>query len=665
MSSLSPDDVLSLTYPGDPSWSTDGRYVGSVLREPDRDTVLFVDPATDERWQYQSPEVEPVTTFAWRPRHTEALVTTGDGRTVLVDPETETTRLLTVGPERDHVFSPDGELVAFYDDGQVRTRELATGATTTFDGPTDDQYAADDRMLAWSPDGRRLAYRCTARETKQVAVVDTVTEEVVWRTAAAAASRSPVWISPDRLVFERVSDHAARRELLTVTPATGTTTVLHEERDTRSGVFLRSAPVVSPDRSQLALSLPLDGWPHVYTLDLQTGTLDQLTAGAFEDTGTVGDAPRWIDDTSLLFSTNRNDPEQRDIYRVDTETGDTQPVVTTAGTNVAPRPSPDGRRLAYCHTDRHHSPELRVRQLEDTDHDTAGTQLTESGVTEWSIEPVAPERVTIETGDGVEVPALLLDPRGVDSAASVTDPLPALVWVHGGPMRQMRDGWHPSRAYSIVYGIHQLLASEGYVGLLVNYRGSIGYGYDFRQSLADDPGREVDQDVHAAGEYLAERDYVDEDAIAVWGLSYGGYATLRVLGTRPETFALGINVAGVADRRRYAAWATDEKRPEAEFRLPTQLGGTRWEAPDAWESVSAVTWMDQYRAPLYNFHGTADGDVHVEQLDLTVDRLLETDANFEAEYYPGENHVFRSKDVWHRTVSKIVDALDSHCRRPQ
>ncbi len=663
MATLSIDDILSLEYPGTPSWSSDGRYVATVIQERDTDTVLFSDRTGDSKWRYRPGDQDTVSAATWRPGVTECLVTSGSGRVTLVDPQSESAHTVATGAEAHHTWAPGGDRIAFFHSGAPCVRDIEDGAMHTFDVPDGNRFRADGRMLSWAPDGDLLAYRFTREDAKHVGVIDVASGTLVWRTTGPGSSHSPIWISNDALLFERIRNNRKSRELVRVTPQAGTETVLFQEEDTRAGVFLRGPPILSPDRSRLAFPLPLDGWPHLYLLDAETGSLEQVTQGAFEDTGTVNDSPRWLDDQTLVFSTNRNGLEERDIYRVNTATGEVDPVVQSAGTNVFPRPSPDGSQIAYIHADRERSPELRLRSVApDQDQGVAAVRLTKSNVSDWPIEPFVPERISIDVTDDVTVPAFLIDPHRDEPTDDGPDSVPGFVWVHGGPMRQMRDGWHPTRAYSIIYAIHQFLADKGIVGLLVNYRGGTGYGQEFRQAIAGAQGHKVAADVSAAGEYLASLDHVDGDAIGVWGLSYGGYATLRLLGTHPDAFELGVSIAGVADRRPYADWTTAVKRPEPEFRLPTLFGGSRWDAPDAWATESPITTVDQYEAPLYTFHGTGDDDVHVEQQDHLVNALLETDAEFEAEYYPGEGHVFRSGDVWARTIEKISFAIESELR---
>ena len=655
MTELSIDDVLDVEYPGPPAWADGGDSLAAAVYEDDGRALQFATADGEPEWRYR-PEDAQVTDFAWRPGGLDCLVVTDDGRTLLVDPSTRTVETLVVAEEGAHTWSNGGDRVACYRDGTPWVLDVETGAARAFDVPDRGPYLAADRTFAWSEDDSLLAYRFVDRDAKQVGVVEVGTGDLVYRTDGPGSPRSPAWLADDRLVLDRLADRSTRRELLVVDPREGGESVVLGEDEPDLGVVSRGAPEVAPAGDRFALPLPLDGWDHLYLAD--GDGVEQLTTGAFEDKGLADSTPRWLGDDALVFSSNRLGPEQRGIYVVEADTGAVRPLVETSGTNVHPRPSPDGERLAYVHADADRSPELRVRAL-DAEPDATGTRVTESVVDEWPVDPVAPERVVLETEDGFEVPAFVVDPRETDAVADGATDLPAVVWVHGGPMRQMRRGWHPGRAYGLAYTVHQYLAHRGYVGLLVNYRGGIGYGKRFRQAIAADPGAEVDVDVVAAAEYLKGLDHVDADAVAIWGLSYGGFAALRVLGTAPDAFDLGINLAGVADRVVYEEWATETKYPPAESSLPVTLGGTRWEAPEAWAAVSPVTHMEHYEAPLYSFHGTADRYVNVEQLDVVVEELLELGADFEYEYYPDETHVFSKRSVRERTLERVEAALET------
>lgn len=674
-SSLTLDHVLDVAYPGAPSWSADGRFVAATLSGDTGSELIVVTGDGDNR-RILCPDEGQIAEFTWHPAGSTLAFTTDASSTYRYEAGSdELDRLAQGGPSGQLAWSSAGDRLATYHGGVPMIRTVETGETRSFDVPEWGTFLADARMLAWSDDDTHLAFRFTDRETKQVGVVDVETGSVHWRSTGTASTHSPTWLDDSRLLVVRTAENRTRRAFVVVDTDTGRETVLYETTDTERGVVEGGVPTISPDSIHIAATLPSDGWAHVHVrARSKTSEWTQLTEGNFEDRGVAGSSPQWIDDETLLFASNRRDPGQRQLFTV-TLAGDVTPVVDSAGTNVFPRPSPDSEAVAYLHADRERSPELRVRPLDidpssvpsegsptdDVSSSAQAIRLTESTVADWPVDPITPESVTFESSDGREIHSYLIDPRDVP-AVETSDDLPAVIWVHGGPMRQMREGWHPSRSYGLAYTAHQYLAHFGYVGLFVNYRGGIGYGREFRASVAEGYGRDEMADIVAGADYLAELPYVDEDSLGIWGLSYGGYATLQILGTHPETFAVGVNLAGLSDIRNYEAWATETKRPHAESLMPVKLGGDPWVTPSRWDDASPTTHMAAYESPVYNFHGTDDRYVTVEQQDIAIERLLNLDKAFEAEYYPGEGHVFSKRATWRRTLQKVKEAFDTHLK---
>lgn len=679
---LAVSDVLDVAYPSAPEWSADGRFVASLVYEDDGNALLLTEPTSGGRgdadegsfdsWRF-APDEGHVTSFAWGPdsRPATLVATTDAGDTLLVDADERTARRVFTGPsgESNHEWSNDGETVGYYRDGRVCLREVASGAERVLDVPERGSFLPTSRTLAWSEDDEVLAFAFADRETRQVGAVDVATGDLRWRTDDTASTFDPVWLGDGQLLVEKIDSGRTVRRFVAVDIDSGERSELFREDDDR-GVVSAGAPAVSPDGTRLAAALPLDGWDHVHVFNAVTGERAQLTGGAFEDTGLAGASPRWLDDETLVFASNRRDSGQRQLFAV-TLDGAVTPLVTSQGTNVSPAPSPNGDRIAYLHADDERSPELRVVSVMSDALDGLGdgrderaaagdpARLTESVVEAWPVSPVTPEEVTFDSADGTEIHGYLFDPRETAAVADDAAGLSSVVWVHGGPMRQMRAGWHPSRSYSLPYAFHQYLAERGYVGLFVNYRGGIGYGKAFRQALADGYGRDEMDDVVAAAEYLRERSYTS-DSVGVWGLSYGGYATLQILGTHPEAFDVGVNLAGLADVENYESWAYESKFPAVESSQSAQLGGNPWEASEEWAAASPETHVENYESPLYNFHGTADAYVNFEQLDIVIDALLEHDKEYDADYYPGEGHVFSKRATWRRTFRKIARLFDDH-----
>jgi len=650
------EDVLDIDYPGEPAWGPAGRFVAAPVYEDDGQALLFA-TVDGERWRF-CPDDEFVTAFAWAdsPDQPAAAVTTDAGALLLVDPETHKTSRLLSDPAgiTGITWSNAGDRIACYRDGRPTVVDV-DGATVGLDAPDRGPFLGEGRPFAWRDDDELLAYRFADGDAKDVGVVALEDGALVWRTEGPESNHSPAWLG-DRLLYDQQAETGTVRRFM-LTALDGASEVLFEERDADHGTISRGTPQPSPDGSRVAAALPLDGWEHVHVFDADGGHR-QLTEGAFEDKGLASSSPQWIDDRTLAFASNRRDLGQRQLFAVDTD-GETWPLVESPGTNVHPRPSPDGSHLAYVHADRTRSPELRVCELRDSeaDADDASRRLTRAVTEEWPVEPIAPRELTVESVGGLDVHAYLLDPRESD-AVDDDGPFPGVVYVHGGPMRQMRDGFHPARSYGLAYAVMQYFATQGYAGLLVNYRGGVGYGAAFQRALAP-RGRDEMEDIAILTEAFAECDFVDGERVGVWGLSYGGYATLQMLGTH-DCFAVGVNLAGLADVELYREWAHETKFPAVASATPVRMGGYPHEARENWEYASPVTHFEAYDAPLYSFHGTDDDYVNVAQLDLVVDRLLDLDADFEAEYYPDENHVFARRAVWERTLTKIEDAFERH-----
>jgi dipeptidyl aminopeptidase/acylaminoacyl peptidase len=237
-------------------------------------------------------------------------------------------------------------------------------------------------------------------------------------------------------------------------------------------------------------------------------------------------------------------------------------------------------------------------------------------------ELVVPELVIVKAPDGLEIPCQLFLPKG----AKPGDRLPAVVYTHGGPIRQMLLGWHYMEFYSEAYGINQYFASRGYVVLSVNYRSGIGYGRRFR--MPPDSGRRGAseyQDVVAAAKYLQSRPEVDPDRIGKWGLSYGGYLTAMALARNSDIFKAGVDMAGVHD------WSARRER----------VGAAGVDLKLALAS-SPVADVKTWRSPVLFIHGDDDRNVAFSQtVDLVQKLRAKGDVHIELIVRPDEPHEFK------------------------
>jgi dipeptidyl aminopeptidase/acylaminoacyl peptidase len=234
---------------------------------------------------------------------------------------------------------------------------------------------------------------------------------------------------------------------------------------------------------------------------------------------------------------------------------------------------------------------------------------------------VTPRAVTFRAADGVIVHADLFEPA--DGAGTAPGPgsgvkrarRPAIVYVHGGPPRQMLLGWHYSDYYSNAYASNQYLASLGFVVLAVNYRLGIGYGYDFHQPAHAGPAGAAEyKDIKAAGEWLRRQSDVDTARIGIYGGSYGGFLTALALARDSKLFAAGVDFHGVHDWLAQSSLMTAfkdkyEKAPDYDKALKT-----------AWLS-SPVSAMDTWKSPVLIIQGDDDRNVRFNQSVDLVNRL--------------------------------------------
>jgi dipeptidyl aminopeptidase/acylaminoacyl peptidase len=244
---------------------------------------------------------------------------------------------------------------------------------------------------------------------------------------------------------------------------------------------------------------------------------------------------------------------------------------------------------------------------------------------------VTPIPVTFQSPDGLTIHADLFLPPG-------TTKKPAIVYVHGGPPRQMLLGWHYSDYYSNAYASNQYLASLGFVVLAVNYRLGIGYGYDFHKpAKAGAAGASEYKDIKAAGQWLKKQAYVDTSRIGIYGGSYGGFLTALALARDSKLFKAGVDFHGVHDwlvqSNTFTAQKDKyEKAPDYDLALKT-----------AWSS-SPVSAINTWRSPVLIIQGDDDRNVRFSQSVDLVNRLEKAHIRYETKVIVDDTHHWMNFD---------------------
>jgi dipeptidyl aminopeptidase/acylaminoacyl peptidase len=249
--------------------------------------------------------------------------------------------------------------------------------------------------------------------------------------------------------------------------------------------------------------------------------------------------------------------------------------------------------------------------------------------------------------DGVQVPGILYRPR----EASASNPVPAIVLVHGGPGGQSRRGYA---------AMVQHLVNNGYAVYAINNRGSSGYGKTFFH-MDDRRHGDVDlKDVVASRDFLANMDWVS-DRVAVMGGSYGGYITAAALAFHPETFDAGVNIFGVTNWVRTlnsipAWWGANR------VALFDEMGDPATDA-ERHRAISPLFHANRIRRPLLVVQGANDPRVLQVESDELVAAARANNVPVEYLLFPDEGHGFLRKENRIRASEAYLTFLNQHLRR--
>ncbi|HVF21658.1 MAG TPA: prolyl oligopeptidase family serine peptidase, partial [Pyrinomonadaceae bacterium] len=528
--------------------------------------------------------------------------------------------------------------------------------TVSLDGATPAKrlfYARGDTgSLEWSPDGSRLAFVSSRGDHSFIGIYTNDSSPILYLAPATSRDSSPRW-SPDgkRIAFvRRPGTGGAPEPILEQRPQPWA--IWTADAATAEGRLLWKSPFTvkgSPPTTHGGTNLHwaaagrivflsyLDGWPHLYSIAENGGEPLLLTPGNF--------MAEYISISSdrrhMLFAGNAgsdaDDIDRRHIVKVPVDKA--EPVVMTPGKGLewTPFTTGDNKHVVYISATAQRPPLPTVMSFERGKSQVLAQDRVPSDFPAAQL--VTPKRVVYKAPDGIDVHAQLFEAAG--GAAKK----PAIIYVHGGPPRQMLLGWHYSDYYTNAYALNQYLANRGYVVLSVNYRLGIGYGHDFHRPLnAGVQGASEYQDVKAGAEYLQRLPQVDAKRIGIYGGSYGGYLTALALARDSKLFAAGVDIHGVHN------WTAERAAPLLENRYE--------KAPDvqraldlAWQS-SPVASISEWKSPVLLIHGDDDRNVRFSQTTDLVRRLEKTGVQFEELVIPDDTHHF----FLHANMMKVNSA---------
>ena len=640
-------EVLDIRYPSDFEWSPDGRFLSFVwyfrgIRD------LYLIPMDSKEIKQLTVSDGNVRTYSWN-KESKLIAYQKDEDIYYVDVNIGKPVSLVVSSKkcRNPRWSPVSNELAYIMDNDIWLY--------SFDSHTNTQLTKSGNVedFKWSKDGGKIAFKVGEKGKSGWKIFSIKDGEIIWESEDGLCE-SLIWMPNGKKVLYSLADfnYISRRYLLADIEENVVEEIL-TEKDER-GLLFEVPPIVSNKGNKVIFVLLVDGWTHLWLKDLENGELVQLTRGECEDIGCEGDSPVWTpNDDLIVFSSSRKNLTERHIWSVKPDGSDLEMLIPLDGTSVFPKVSPDGEKIVFLHSDPYEAPDIWMFDTKTRDVEKLTNSMPKT-LTKEKI--VAPKIVTYSGAKNWKIYACLFVPPNLEKGKKY----PAIVWLHGGPIRQMvRNGWHPMQIYSLFYSFHQLLVHKGYVVLFIDYRGSIGYGREFMQGIYREMGVSDVIDVVKAVDYLKSLGFVDKERIGVWGISYGGYLTLQVLTKYPDVFKAGVNIAGVTDFESWMKWAEENYVLAAAF-FRAKLGGNTSKNKSLYMEASAINFIKNIKVPLLNLHGTADEAVTFKQLDELIKALVKEGKHFEVMYYPEEKHAFEKAETWLDAFNRVMKFFEEN-----
>lgn len=440
-----------------------------------------------------------------------------------------------------------------------------------------------------------------------------------------------------RALFYAYSDDNKTR-LLDVVDPTAKLTTLESARDTAwvGGPCSDCGGWYGPASDRVWYASEVDGFSHLYTVAADGSGRRQLTKGRWEvrDVALSPDA-RWF-----YLQTNEVSPFEQHLYRLPTAGGAMEKITTKTGKHTTVV-SPDGQLVADVYSYVNRPPDLFLLS------DRPGaemSQLTVSPSAEWLSFPwIVPEIVMIPASDGVQVPAHIYRPSDMKAEPNGA----AVIFVHGaGYLHNVGNFWSE---YPREYMFNQFLASKGYTVLDLDYRGSDGYGRDWRTAIYRHMGGRDLQDQVDASKYLVQSVGVDPKRIGIYGGSYGGFITLMALFTEAPHFGAGAALRSVTDWAHYNQGYTSNI-----LNLPQN-------DTLAYRQSSPIYFAEGLQDPLLMAHGMSDTNVHFQDIVRLTQRFIELGkSRWELAAYPVEDHAFVRPSSWADEYRRIFELFERY-----
>ncbi|MFV0389189.1 MAG: alpha/beta fold hydrolase [Pyrinomonadaceae bacterium] len=517
-------------------------------------------------------------------------------------------------------------------------------------------------LFTTAPTTRRGWTKSNVYATKTDGTLDKAIEIDLPKQEGEAYIAGLEWLSDNKtLILDRVDKTHKRKQIFAVTfiGEKASAFLVYEEHDEKwiggPTRILESNPA---NAGEFLFSSEADHWNHLYLAKIDpakfadgkaNAVVSQITKGNFEI-----DWATWFSPENIIYSSTEAGTAERQLYTVSKAGGVRAKLTNTAGMKgefQIARDAKDVRNLIYSGSTWNRPDEIFLEKVCSVKCENVRpiqiTRTTPEGflTRKWN----APQFVSIPSRDDKQIAARFYLPSGFDKKKKH----PMVIFVHGaGYLQNVINGWN---GYYREFMFNQLLTQKGYVVLDIDYRGSAGYGRDWRTDVYDFLGGKDFDDHIDAIDWMVRNYGVDQNRIGTYGGSYGGFMAAMLVMRAPERISAAAALRPVMDWKNYYA-----ANP---FYTSQRLGAPK-ENPDAYKRSSPIAYAEKLEKHLLILHGLIDDNVQAQDSIQLVEKLMRSDKTefFELMLYPSERHGFQRPSSWEDEYERILAEFENYLK---
>ncbi len=514
---------------------------------------------------------------------------------------------------------------------------MATGFFISLAEKDSMNFAQSARM------GNRNNFSPRRRYTKALTLFPTISSDKGDAVSSDRFDPNPDW-SPDGT---RVSYTERSREFFSgklniinfdakTGAAVGLPLTLYTAKNDPGGAWAINTVTWSPDSKTLTLVLQESGWDKLWQIPSEGGASKQLTRGTGEDEFPVYSPDgRWI-----VFTSNRDLPEERHLWVIPSRGGEPHRLTHLSGIEGNAQWSADSKEIYFTRATALTSPHAYVAGATGK---SEPRPLEPISAGKYEALGIVPEVAHFKGKDGIPLAGILYKPVGYKPGVQY----PAVIWAHGGPEGQVLLSLNPWSLF---------LAQKGYVVFEPNFRGSTGYGEQFRNANVEDSGGGEIDDIGQAVQYLVASGLADPHRVAIGGGSHGGTVVANSVTKLPTTFAAGIEMFGVVDRALFLQYTNRNSK----IRWETKMGGPPAAKPAVYRKANVLPDVTRIQTPLLILHGEEDPQVPPQESIEFTKALKQAGKNFVYVTYPHEGHGFQQREHREDAYRRQIAFLDKY-----